>query len=214
MIYGPGKHKLTAKAKYAFVVVRSLDDQARKNLKVESNSSDEFIAKEWDTESFEKVAAAGNKIFTEGYNQSKAYSNKENGQNPYWNYVGAAGGWGGAMVIDNIYQTSQYMISDGCYQATFVDPEARGFWSATVYNGDGYLFNDFANISSETNPEKNTDGTYALGFGCDGQPNDIPIREGNKTGKFNVVMRHYGPSEMVSNKKEGYNPTENIKKVE
>ena len=63
-------------------------------------------------------------------------------------------------------------------------------------------------------PRKNTDGTYALRFGCDGQPNNIPIREGNKTGKFNVVMRHYGPSEMVSNKKEGYNPTENIKKVE
>ena len=50
-------------------------------------------------------------------------------------------------------------------------------------------------------------------IGCDGQPNNISIREGNKTGKFNVVMRHYGPSEMVKEKKEGYNPTENIKKV-
>ena len=213
MIYGPGKHKLTAKTKYRFVVVRSLDDQARKNLKVEANSSDEFIAKEWDTETFEKVAAAGNKIFTEGYDQSKAYSNKESGQTPYWNYVGAAGGWGGAMVIDSIYQTSQYMNSDGCYQMTFVDPQARDFWSATIYNGDGYLFNDFANISSETNPENNPDGTYTLRLGCDGQPNNISIREGNKTGKFNVVMRHYGPSEMVKEKKEGYNPTENIKKV-
>ena len=63
MIYGPGKHKLTAKTKHAFVVVRSLDDQARKNLKVEANSSDEFIAKEWDTETFEKVATARNKNF-------------------------------------------------------------------------------------------------------------------------------------------------------
>ena len=117
------------------------------------------------------------------------------------------------MVQDNIYQTSKYMSSAGCYEMNFVDPEARDFWSATVYNGDGYLFNDFANISSETNPEKNPDGSYTLRFGCDGKPNNIPIREGNETGKFNVVMRHYGPSEMVKNKKKGYNPTENIEKV-
>ena len=93
------------------------------------------------------------------------------------------------------------MNSDGCYQTTFVDPEARDFWSATVYNCDGYLFNDFANISSETMPEKNTDGTYALRFGCDGQPNNIPIREGNKTGKFNVLMRHYGPRKWLVTKR-------------
>ena len=81
------------------------------------------------------------------------------------------------------------MNSDGCYQTTFVDPQARDFWSATVYNGDGYLFNDFANISSETNPEKNSDGTFTLRFGCDGQPNNISIREGNKTGKFNFSSK-------------------------
>lgn len=62
MIYGPGKHKLTAKTKYAFIAVRLLDDEARKNLGAEANSSDNFIVKEWDEESFGKVAASGNKI--------------------------------------------------------------------------------------------------------------------------------------------------------
>lgn len=213
MIYGPGRHKLTAKTKYAFIAVRSLDDQARRNLKAEANSSDPFAVKEWDNESFDKVAASGNTVFTTGYEQSKAFSNTESGQTPYWNYVGAAGGWGGAMVVDNIYQTSQYMSSDGCYEMTFADPEARDFWSATVYNGDGYMFNDVANISSEMDPEKNSDGTYTLRFGCVGQANNIPIREGNKTGKFNILVRHYGPSKMVSENEEGYNPTKNIKKV-
>jgi hypothetical protein len=213
MIYGPGRHKLTAKTKYAFIAVRSLDDQARRNLKAEANSSDPFAVKEWDNESFDKVAASGNTVFTTGYDQSKAFSNTESGQTPYWNYVGAAGGWGGAMVVDNIYQTSQYMSSDGCYEMTFADPEARDFWSATVYNGDGYMFNDVANISSEMDPVKNSDGTYTLRFGCDGLANNIPIREGNKTGKFNILVRHYGPSKMVSENEEGYNPTKNIKKV-
>ena len=213
MIYGPGKHKLTAKTKYAFIAVRSLDDEARKNLEFEANSSDDFNVKEWDEKSFSEVAAAGNKIFTDGYDQSKAFSNKESGQTPYWNFVGAAGGWGGAMVVDNIYQTSKYMDSEGCYEMNFVDPQARDFWSATVYNGDGYMFNDVANISSEMNPEKNPDETYTLRFGCDGQPNNIPIRAGNTTGRFNVVMRHYGPSEMVKLGKEGYNPTLKIIKI-
>lgn len=213
MIYGPGRHKLTAKTTHAFVIVRSLDDKARRNLVAEPNSSKPFIVKDWDNASFEKVAASGNKIFSNGYDQSKAYSNKESGQTPYMNFVGAAGGWGGAMVQDNIYQTSQYMSSDGCYEMTFVDPQARDFWSATVYNGDGYLFNDVANLSSEMGPVKNADGTYTVRYGCDEQPNNIPIREGNTTGKFNVVMRHYGPSKMVTNNEDGYNPTTNIKKV-
>ena len=125
MIYGPGRHKLTAKTKHAFIVVRTLDDQARRNLKTETNSSDLFVVKEWDDASFGKVAAEGNAIFAAGYDQSKAYGNQESGQTPYWNFVGAAGGWGGAMVQDNIYQTSKYMTSVGCYEMKFADPDIK-----------------------------------------------------------------------------------------
>jgi len=75
------------------------------------------------------------------------------------------------------------------------------------------LFNDIAHISSEMNPVKNADATYTLHFGCDGQPNNIPTREGNATGKFNVLMRHYNPSEEVSNGVEGYDASKFIKKV-
>ena len=32
MIYGPGRHKLTAKTDHAFVIVRALDDATRRNL--------------------------------------------------------------------------------------------------------------------------------------------------------------------------------------
>jgi len=84
----------------------------------------------------------------------------------------------------------------------------------TVYNGDGRMFNDIANISSEMNPVKNGDGSYTLRFGCEGQANNIPVVEGNKTGKFNVLIRHYGPSEQVRNGDDGYDPTKLIHKVE
>ena len=213
MIYGSGKHKITAKTGHAFVIIRALEDDARRNLVIEAGSAKPFAVKEWDMESFHTVDKAGNIDFSNGYDQSKAFGNKESGQTPYMNYVGAAGGWGGAMVEDNIYQTSQYLAADGCYETTFVDPEAKYFWSATVYNADGRMFNDKANISSEMNPKKNADGTYTLRFGCEGQPNNIPVAEGNTTGKFNVLMRHYGPSKQVSNGKVGYDATKLIHRV-
>jgi hypothetical protein len=213
MIYGSGRHKITAKTTHAFVIVRALDDDVRRNLVIEAGSAKPFLVKEWDMESFHAVDKAGNIDFSDGYDQSKAFGNAESGQTAYMNYVGCAGGWGGAMVEDNIYQTSPYFEANGCYEMTFIDPKPKSFWSATVYNGDGRMFNDIANISSEMNPEKNADGTYTLRFGCEGQPNNIPIVEGNTTGKFNVLMRHYNPSEQVSNNEEGYDSTKNIRKV-
>ena len=214
MIYGSGRHKITAKTDHAFVIVRAIDGDIRKDLVIEAGSAKPFVGMEWDMESFHAVDKAGNLDFSDGYDQSKAFGNTESGQTAYMNYVGAAGGWGGAMVEDNVYQTSQYFDADGRYEVTFVDPKAKYFWSATVYNGDGRMFNDKANISTEMKPVKNTDGTYTLRFGQDGKPNNIPIREGNTTGKFNVLMRHYGPSEQVSKDEEGYNAMKLIRRVD
>ena len=214
MIYGSGRHEVSAKTDHAFVIVRALEDSARMNIQVEATSNDPFEMKEWDMESFKKLEEAGNLEFSQGYDQAAAFGNTESGQTEHMNFVGAAGGWGGAMVVDNIYHTSDYMDVEGCYTMTFPNPMNEYFWSATVYDGNGYLFNDIGNISSEMNPEQNEDGTYTIRFGCDGQPNNIPIREGNTTGKFNVLMRHYGPSDMVRNNEEGYDATKAIVKIE
>jgi hypothetical protein len=213
MIYGPGKHKITAKTEHAFVIVRALEDDARRNLLIEAESNKPFIMKEWDMESFKKLEAEGNAVFVKGYDQSKAFGSKETGQTTYMNYIGAAGGWGGAMVVDNIYQSTGYMEIEGCYEMTFPDPMNKYFWSATVYNANGYMFNDVANISSEMDPVINEDGTITVRFGCDDMTNNIPIRDGNTTGKFNVIVRHYGPSDEVRNNVEGYKATDYIKKV-
>ncbi len=213
MIYGPGRHKITAKTDHAFIIVRALDDDARRNLLIEAKSSKPFVMKEWDMDSFKKLEAEGNAVFVTGYDQSKAFGSQETGQTTYMNYIGAAGGWGGAMVVDNIYQSSGYLDIEGCYEMTFPDPKDKYFWSATVYNANGYMFNDVANISSEMDPVINKDGTITVRFGCDDMPNNLPIREGNDTGKFNVVMRHYGPSDNVRNNVEGYDATKLIKKV-
>ncbi|WP_189358857.1 DUF1214 domain-containing protein [Algibacter mikhailovii] len=213
MIYGPGKHKITAKTEHAFVIVRALEDNARRNLLIEAESNKPFVMKEWDMESFKELEEEGNAVFVKGYDQSKAFGSKETGQTTYMNYIGAAGGWGGAMVVDNIYQSTGYLDIEGCYEMTFLDPMDKFFWSITVYNANGYMFNDVANVSSELDPDINEDGSITVRFGCDNMPNNIPIREGNTTGKFNVIMRHYGPSDEVRNNVEGYNATKFIKKV-
>lgn len=213
MIYGPGRHKITAKTDHVFVIIRTLEDDARRNLLIEAKSNKPFVMKEWDMESFKKLEEEGNAVFVNGYDQSKAFGSKETGQTTYMNFIGAAGGWGGAMVVDNIYQSTGYLDIEGCYEMTFPDPMDKYFWSVTVYNSNGYMFNDVANISSEMDPVINKDGTITVRFGCDDLANNIPIREGNTTGKFNVVMRHYGPSDNVRNNVEGYIATDYIKKV-
>ena len=227
MIYGPGRHKLTAKTSYAFVIVRALEKGICGNITYEAESAKPFEVKEWDMASFQKLDKLGNEILgRDGYVQREAFGNKESGQTDYQKFVGVAAGWGGAMVQDAVYQTSPYFDIDGCYEMTFVEPGNKYFWSATVYNTDGRLFNDMANISSDvsgtpaeassptiSNPVQNADGTFTLRFGCEGQPNNIPIVEGNTTGKFNVIMRHYGPSEQVLNDEEGYDATKFIRKV-
>jgi len=216
MVYGAGKHKISAKrtkTKYAFIAVRALNDESRKDIIIESPSAIPYVAKKWDMSTFKELDSVGNVDFSDGYDQSKAFSNIESGQTDYFRYVGAAGGWGGAMVVDNIYQTVPYMPTDGCYELTFPDPKDKYFWSATVYNGDGRMFNDNANISSETKPEVNADGTYTLHFGCEGLKNNLPIVKGNTTGKWNILMRHYGPSKDVSENKPGYNVTKMMKKI-
>ncbi|MBL4798770.1 MAG: DUF1254 domain-containing protein [Oleispira sp.] len=114
--------------------------------------------------------------------------------------VGAALGWGGAQLVDNIYEVSRNYPIDQCHQATFEDPEDKAFWSFTVYNKKGFMFNDVANVSSNT-AKQNKDGTYTISFGCGTDaPNNIATK--NESGVFNLAVRHYMPTDKV--KTDGY----------
>ena len=123
--------------------------------------------------------------------------------------VGAAVGWGGAQVIDNIYEISGNYPADSCQQATFKDPKNKAFWSITVYNKAGFMFNDLANMSSNT-ASPNADGTYTVSFGCgDKAPNNI--KTANDSGVFNLAIRHYQPSKLVS--VDGYRIVPTVKAI-
>lgn len=109
--------------------------------------------------------------------------------------VGAAIGWGGAQLVDNVYEVSGNYPAGQCHQATFEDPENKAFWSITVYDKKGFMFNDLANLSSNT-ATPNKDGTYTISFGCGNDAiNNIVTK--NDTGVFNLGIRHYMPSNKV-----------------
>lgn len=128
----------------------------------------------------------------------------------YKHMMGAALGWGGAQLKDNIYELSPQYPAEGCYEATFEDPRNGAFWSFTVYNEKGFMFDDLANMSSDT-ASPNSDGTFTVSFGCgETSLNNVPIV--NDSGLFNVIVRHYRPSERV--REEGYRLVPFIQKAD
>ncbi len=227
MIYGAGEHELTTHTgDHVFVNVRldatfsqeeanAIQDQ----LRITANSSEPFRAEPVDEESFRKVEAELKSqmpgiierdgvdalvgMFTSPVDASSELFTREKYQ------VGAAIGWGGAQLVDNIYELSGAYPADVCHQMTFEDPENKAFWSVTVYNAAGFMFNDVANVSSDT-ATPNEDGTFTLSFGCGPDaPNNLETA--NESGIFTVAARHYRVGDKVTH---GYRVLPTVKAVE
>ena len=218
MHYGSGTFDLkTHTGTHLYIVVRLdstlTEEQARKyqdQMSISAQSDTLFSAEPVNQASFEKVennlksqviaitkrdginAMTG--MFTAPNDDSQALYTDEKYQ------VGAAIGWGGAQFKDNVYEVSGNYPSDTCYQANFEDPKNKAFWSITVYDKKGFMFNDLASVNSNT-IDANKDGTYTVSFGCGSDaPNNIETK--NDSGVFNLGIRHYMPTEKV--KTEGY----------
>lgn len=215
MFYGAGEHDLTTHAgTHVFVGVRldaTLSQQEanaiQNQMRITANSSEPFRAEPVDEASFTRVenklkarmpaivARDGVDALVGCFTAPNDASNELFTQEKY--ETGAAVGWGGAQMIDNVYELSGSYPSDVCHQATFEDPENAAFWSFTVYNEAGFMFNDVANMSSDT-ATPNEDGTYTVSFGCGPDaPNNLATA--NESGVFTLGIRHYRPSERVMN---------------
>ncbi|MEO1036080.1 MAG: DUF1254 domain-containing protein [Pseudomonadota bacterium] len=227
MSYGPGTFELaTHTGTHLGVVVRldgtiaateaaSIQDQ----MKIEAASNNRFTAMPIDKESFVAVENAlraklpaliardGRKasvgMLTAPDDESSSLFDQEKYE------IGAAVGWGGAQIVDNIYEVSGDYPVAACYQATFSDPQNEAFWSITVYDKAGFMFNDVANVNSNL-ATPNPDGTYTVSFGCgEDAPNNL--QTANESGVFNLSARHYRPSERV--RLEGFRILPNVRAV-
>ena len=227
MRYGPGTFELTThKGTHLYIVVR-LDAtfteaeamEIQDKMSISANSNTKFSATPVNEQSFTEVedalkakipelvkrdgVTALKGMFTDPGDESAELFTQEKYE------VGAAVGWGGAQWKDNVYELSGNYDANTCYQMTFEDPDNLAFWSITVYDKKGFMFNDLANYSSNT-ATANADGTYTISFGCgEDAPNNIETA--NPSGVFNLGVRHYQPSKKVS--EDGYRLVPLMKEV-
>ena len=106
--------------------------------------------------------------------------------------LGTAVGWG--LLPDVNARYIAYAPEDGtgtCYKANYKVPpfNAPGFFSITMYDAEGWMFNEKA-ILNKNNITFNEDGSFDANFGECGNnaKNNLPITKG-----WNFVMRVYEP---------------------
>ena len=114
---------------------------------------------------------------------------------PERHLIGAATGWGGNAPEDALYLTVVPAKNDGetVHRLTVTgDAPVDGFWSISVYGGDGYFHKNDQQAYSINNvtAKKAPDGSVTIQFGgCDGTvANCIPVTAG-----WNYWVRLYRP---------------------
>ena len=206
--YGPGTHTLTREmigTRYAIAVVRFLLDFSNKEevqqvhaLQDAIKSSQErpgtFEIPNWDQASLKKVQAALLQLGTTVSDTRRMFGANEHQVDPMKHLIGSAMLWGGNPEKDALYLPITPARNDGktVYKLTVGDVPVDGFWSVTVYNGEGYLEPNPYNAYSVNNitGKKGADGSVAIQFGgCDGEvPNCLPIMK-----DWNYTVRLFRP---------------------
>ncbi len=172
-------------------IVNNLQDK----LTVEAQSAMPFQAINWDIESYNKISQSLQDLgpFTGG---SKDMFGSKDKVDPIRFMIGAATGYGGMPEENAMYFSFAPSIQDKNYTMSFDKMPQDAFWSVTVYNKKGFLFNSehgVSNLNSAT-AQKSEDGSYTLYFGnCEkNEKNCLAIEEG-----WNSVLRLYEPHEEV-----------------
>jgi hypothetical protein len=113
---------------------------------------------------------------------------------PVKHLIGSAMLWGGNPEKDALYLPITPVRNDGStiYKLMVADIPVDGFWSLTVYNGEGYLQPNQSNAYSVNSitAKRSADGAINIQFGgCDGNvPNCLPITKG-----WNYTVRMFRP---------------------
>jgi hypothetical protein len=214
-IYAPAKRTFNRKevgTRYMLVGIRTLVDPnspadmdkvhaLQDALKIEQKSSGKFEVPKWDIASLKKVREALITLATTLTDTRHAFGMK-NEVDPVQRLVSAAATWGGNPPKDAIYLTATPPKNDGntIYKLNVKDVPVDGFWSISLYNGNGYFQKNDLNSYSLNNitAKKSEDGSVAIQFGgCDGKiSNCLPIMNG-----WNYTVRLYRPRQEILNGK-------------
>ena len=206
--YGGGSHTLTRETigtRYAIAVVRFLVDFSNKEeieevhalqdaIKSSQDRPGAFEIPNWDEASLKKVKAALLQLGTTVSDTRRMFGANEHQVDPVKHLIGSAMLWGGNPEKDALYLPITPARNDGStiHKLMVRDIPVDGFWSLTVYNGEGYLQPNQYNAYSVNNitAKRSADGTIKIQFGgCDGNiPNCLPITKG-----WNYTVRMFRP---------------------
>jgi hypothetical protein len=210
VVYKPGKYTLTQDkmgTRYVFVVVRTLVDSEdpadikkvnaiQQQTTVKQKSVGKFEIPDWDKASQDKVRAALKVLSATMENYDGAFGSKDE-VDPVKFLFASATGWGGNPQKDAMYAGVTPEKNDGktAYTLNVKDVPVDGFWSISLYNGEGYFEKNQYNAYSVNNisGKKNKDGSMTIHFGGDSkQDNFLPIMKG-----WNYLVRLYQPRKEI-----------------
>ncbi|MCB0810503.1 MAG: DUF1254 domain-containing protein [Flavobacteriales bacterium] len=210
ILHEPGIYEVESPTDFVYIIVRlhlkSPDDvedirsvnALQDRFIVRTGSAREFVPRAWDAGSLDSLR---NVYLEEAaqYDGYKGMMGKRGHVNEGTRHIAAAGGWG--LLPDEeatylLFQDSSVKAGVS-YSGTFEVPENKGFWSITVYGGDGYIKNDSSYLSG-SNVVLNEDGTFTVCFGDEGTWDDSPNRILAPEG-WNFLLRVYRPGDQVLN---------------
>jgi len=208
--YDPGDYMLTRDTvgtRYVQVVFRTFVDPGKpEDVKAVHAIQDKIIARQstpgrfevpdWDAASRKRVGD-GLKLMGSTLPDSKRMFGDVGDVDPVRHMIGTAGGFGGNTESDAIYLNVNPANNDGStpYVLKVKDVPVDGFWSVSVYNGEGYFEKNAANAYSYNNitAKRDSDGGLTIHFGGDPkQSNFIPITKG-----WNYTARLYRPRKEI-----------------
>ncbi|WP_298872500.1 DUF1254 domain-containing protein [uncultured Bradyrhizobium sp.] len=208
--YGPGTFTYDRNkvgTRYVYVIIRTLanpeDPQDVKAanavqdaIEVRQAGVGKFEVPNWDQASQTKARAALESLGSLGGTVDR-FGRKDE-VDPIDHLIGTAIGWGGNPRYAADYQSVFPPKNDGktVYRLTLKDVPVDGFWSISVYNGQGFFEKNELGAYSLNNLTAKPDasGAYVIQFGgCEkATRNCLPIVEG-----WNFTMRLYRPRKQV-----------------
>jgi hypothetical protein len=206
-LYAPAKHTFTREqvgTRYFTALVRTFMDPANSEdikaanaaqdaIQIAQAASGDFQVPEWDKETHEKTRDALLALSALGGTKENRFGKREEVDTISW-LIGTAAGWGGNPPKDAIYLPGFPPQNDGQtpYEVTIKDVPVDGFWSYTIYDAKGFMFENEQKAYSVNNvtAKRAADGSVKIRFGGDpqGADNYLAIQPG-----WNYVLRLYRP---------------------
>ncbi len=157
---------------------------------VSAGSAQPFTPADWDTASLDDTRTALLHLAKNVQGFARTFGARAD-VDPVRHLLGTAAGWGGLPETEAFYVNVDPGFPVGRYTLHVADVPVDGFWSISLYDGDGYFPNTGAPVSvNDITAVRDVDGGITVHFGDwpDDTPNRLPV-----SGGWNYLVRLYRP---------------------